>query len=741
MKQDKHLTLFIAGIFFISSAVAQVRQLPDAETANTLSTIKELRDSLIKIKQYPVFTTHQALRTVRKPDVNTIYRLQTNGITGDFVYYPADNTSLDDSVLVVTNSGGGRFKRVIENSINVKWFGAKGDGVTDDTQAFLKAFRLLKNGVQNSNFTLYIPGGKYVITQKLESKNSANHFIIRGDGEVNTLLVWAGTSPGQDFIRLVNAWQVKLIDFAMAGQNNVNMPRRMINFYKTSTTGQDGAVQDCLIENVTLAGYIGKFIDGITFTCSSKSEDANNEQCTISNCHVFGAKRYAISIEHANSLWHRIHGGAFSGDSAAINNFPPDGTVSGSFDMDGGTVLQTPGAANAPCFHLTSSYYPVSITGARAETSSPILYVRTAANGYSYHINFTDCHFHCNGNSKNHINIDASNTENDVTFTNCELLGVQANVTGNAANSFTIRGGYTNLNQIAYSWDVNIDRVKSTAPLSRTQLKGGHITINNPVGGFINAWAELPVSTTPQLTGEKFYQIRYAMPVIISDFLGGIAGDEFTLYTENANVSLLNGYTFHTPFGYANLGNARNYTLQAHAITKFIKTSGPAGARWVVQPQISETTVLSRTYIKKSSLYDNDPHLIVEGKMLVDSIVFTDGSRMGRAAGIGTMKVLPDANYTIAESDGVLILPKTTTSRTLTLPNANNTNISRIVILGKSGAASDWILSGSFVQFGTTTTGTTFAERLLKVEIGNTKVVLDRVRNAANTAWQWFAEQ
>lgn len=63
---------------------------------------------------------------------------------------------------------------------NVKDFGAKGDGTTDDSQAFLNAIAATSNGA------LFIPAGRYVITQILNINKS--NIVLRGDGPGRTVL-------------------------------------------------------------------------------------------------------------------------------------------------------------------------------------------------------------------------------------------------------------------------------------------------------------------------------------------------------------------------------------------------------------------------------------------------------------------------------------------------------------------------------------------------------------------------
>lgn len=59
-------------------------------------------------------------------------------------------------------------------------FGAKGDGVSDDTMAFKNAISGTSNG------TLFIPPGRYIIKDRLVIKK--NNFILRGAGQSQTTL-------------------------------------------------------------------------------------------------------------------------------------------------------------------------------------------------------------------------------------------------------------------------------------------------------------------------------------------------------------------------------------------------------------------------------------------------------------------------------------------------------------------------------------------------------------------------
>ena len=54
-----------------------------------------------------------------------------------------------------------------DRGINVKWFEAKGDGQTDDTDAFKQAFDYVVENFGNVSSTIIIPEGKYLISDTI----------------------------------------------------------------------------------------------------------------------------------------------------------------------------------------------------------------------------------------------------------------------------------------------------------------------------------------------------------------------------------------------------------------------------------------------------------------------------------------------------------------------------------------------------------------------------------------------
>lgn len=78
--------------------------------------------------------------------------------------------------------------------INVKDFGAKGDGVTDDTAAIQAAITAAKNA---GGGVVWLPAGVYLISAMLQLGNGSNGVRVRGSGMLATTIKWAGAASGQ----------------------------------------------------------------------------------------------------------------------------------------------------------------------------------------------------------------------------------------------------------------------------------------------------------------------------------------------------------------------------------------------------------------------------------------------------------------------------------------------------------------------------------------------------------------
>jgi hypothetical protein len=111
------------------------------------------------------------------------------GTAGHFT--PAAAASLSTIVGVLLDRGGAVF--------NVKAYGAKGNGSTDDTQAIQKTISAVQN---NGGGIVYFPEGTYLISASLSITQGG--ITLAGAGQTATTLLIADTYPNGDVITFTN---------------------------------------------------------------------------------------------------------------------------------------------------------------------------------------------------------------------------------------------------------------------------------------------------------------------------------------------------------------------------------------------------------------------------------------------------------------------------------------------------------------------------------------------------------
>jgi pectin methylesterase-like acyl-CoA thioesterase len=112
---------------------------------------------------------------------------------------------------------------------NVKDFGARGDGTTDDTAALQRALDDARNVSTNPYAVLYVPAGTYRVTKTLATARAQhNDYLgtsIVGEDPSTTVLVYDGPA-GQDMVHL-DMWYgtVSRLTFDGKGKANVGLYR------------------------------------------------------------------------------------------------------------------------------------------------------------------------------------------------------------------------------------------------------------------------------------------------------------------------------------------------------------------------------------------------------------------------------------------------------------------------------------------------------------------------------------
>jgi len=142
------------------------------------------------------------------------YNKISDGGGGRFVYDATSRATQDDGTVFrpnsLTQTQAGRWRRIFDGPLSVKWFGAAGDNVADDTAAFNKAILAVITGKHG---TLRIPAGNYKLTGSLNLTNYYGSLCLEGDGKYSTSLHAAMT--GTPVLDLTGSSLIKLSNFSV----------------------------------------------------------------------------------------------------------------------------------------------------------------------------------------------------------------------------------------------------------------------------------------------------------------------------------------------------------------------------------------------------------------------------------------------------------------------------------------------------------------------------------------------
>ena len=118
------------------------------------------------------------------------YATAGDGGGGLFVINPTDTTTADNGGTIIVDAGGSRWYHVFSGQVSVRWFGATGNGVTNDTAAINAALAYV---VSLGGGVVYLPGGTYLVNTGALAVTS-NGVSFLGDGEFVTTLITANGS-------------------------------------------------------------------------------------------------------------------------------------------------------------------------------------------------------------------------------------------------------------------------------------------------------------------------------------------------------------------------------------------------------------------------------------------------------------------------------------------------------------------------------------------------------------------
>jgi hypothetical protein len=253
-------------------ADVKISQLPQASLPLTGTEVFPLVQNGVTV-QAPVVTAGNiasinALRGTA-PANNVVANVEgyyTPGDGGNGQFYAvtgaAAGTYVDNGGTIIVPTGGNgssAWLRIYSGAVSVKWFGAKGDGITDDRLAIQAAF--------NTATSVYFPStnNSYYITNSVNPRSNTEIF---GDGSTSLIKLIDGSINGIYVVSVSNV-TIRDISFTCESQTSSTVRRCPISVYTSTYIN----IFNVLINSF---GY-----NGILFWDSSY---CRAENCSINGC-------------------------------------------------------------------------------------------------------------------------------------------------------------------------------------------------------------------------------------------------------------------------------------------------------------------------------------------------------------------------------------------------------------------------------------------------------------------------
>ena len=223
--------------------------------------------------------------------------LRESGREGLFVFDPANRlaevTADSAQGLFIVPSGqsgsAGAWVRKFSGSVNVKWFGATGDGTTNDSAVFVAAIATLKaiagnvssNGFYKAGPKLFVPAGDYFLgTTTLDVTHT---LVIEGEGVGHfsagaSKLHWSANTTGIR-VQRYNTSGVSTVDAATHFGGDGSVLRGLQLIGATGAEGEHHAIHTkaiVTIEDVRIEQWQGDGIFASTTTGGGASEGNSN---------------------------------------------------------------------------------------------------------------------------------------------------------------------------------------------------------------------------------------------------------------------------------------------------------------------------------------------------------------------------------------------------------------------------------------------------------------------------------
>ncbi len=201
-------------------------------------------DSISDLQASEMLNNGSFVKTYGKTSYNDglgqFYKVRT--ITNEDVVDNLTIIALHDNTLVA--------ELLPTNEINVKYFGATGDGETDDINAINKALNYAES---KSIYNIYFPEGTYLISDQLIVFSNLN---IYGIGANSILLAKSNFNDENDYKSMIRLKNPQM-DESETNTRNISIKNLALNNNGITNAGRDGIIQfrgvrNAVIENLNI---------------------------------------------------------------------------------------------------------------------------------------------------------------------------------------------------------------------------------------------------------------------------------------------------------------------------------------------------------------------------------------------------------------------------------------------------------------------------------------------------------
>jgi hypothetical protein len=231
------------------------------------------------LKYKEIYTISFINDFINIPKNNDLVFLNLDGREG--MFKKINLTKNDDGIIF--DGFNCSWKRIFDGYVNIKWFGAKGDGKFDDTFAFQKAI--------DSSYTIFVPEGHYIVSSTLttesiflQGEKIQNASIIEYTGDKGCLFKINGYFNYKKYSKLSNL----TIKGNYTKNNNFQVTALFLDNDSLITSDGIKLKQpkediDFFIEHCTIIGFAkginiygrGLYIDKCTFSAMQKCVKIN----------------------------------------------------------------------------------------------------------------------------------------------------------------------------------------------------------------------------------------------------------------------------------------------------------------------------------------------------------------------------------------------------------------------------------------------------------------------------------